>query len=120
MLWSDYLSAGAKVGLFGEVTFTAVRRWPPCRISPHPCRRPGAHCRPLDPASLSLLPVRRPGHRTIASEQSRNENQRARFLEAKWIHVANCPRPIRAGNGPDSQRMRVSSGQRLSHYRRAS
>jgi hypothetical protein len=29
----------------------------PVRISPHPCRRPGAHCRPLDPTSLSLLPL---------------------------------------------------------------
>ena len=29
----------------------------PCKISPHPCRRPGAHCRPLDPASLSLCSV---------------------------------------------------------------
>ena len=27
----------------------------PCKISPAPCRRPGAHCRPLDPASLSLF-----------------------------------------------------------------
>ena len=26
----------------------------PCKISPLSCRRPGAHCRPLDPASLSL------------------------------------------------------------------
>ena len=27
-----------------------------CKISPPPRRRPGAHCRPLDPASLSLFP----------------------------------------------------------------
>lgn len=28
----------------------------PCKISPSSRRRPWAHCRPLDPASLSLLP----------------------------------------------------------------
>ena len=103
----DYMLSGSKMGLFGEVTFTAIRRWPPCRISPHPCRRPGAHCRPLDPASLSVAGSETQAQiRTIAIEESPDDNQRARFLEAKWIHVASCPRPIRAGNGPDSRRMR--------------
>jgi hypothetical protein len=49
----------------------------PCKISPHPCRRPGAHCRPLDPASLSLLPT----EKTLAQMQKRPDSP-ARFRDA--------------------------------------
>ena len=44
---SDRVTHGKKHG-------SAANR--PGKISPASCRRPGAHCRPLDPASLSLSP----------------------------------------------------------------
>ena len=46
----------------------------PGKISPASCRRPGAHCRPLDPASLSLSPllifIRRYSHAIGVNELS--------------------------------------------------
>jgi hypothetical protein len=42
-------------GIHGETYGSAGALRGP--ISPASCRRPGAHCRPLDPASLSLSPL---------------------------------------------------------------
>ena len=39
----------------------------PCRISPAPCRQPGAHCRPWTPLASSLFPLREEKENQIAT-----------------------------------------------------